>query len=80
ALKYPDMFASADLCLINKIDLLPYVDFDVAQARAYARQVHPRLAFLEISATRGDGMEAWYDWLHTHMQTRSSAGSPLLSE
>ena len=62
-IKYPDMFHSAQLCLINKVDLLPYVEFNVEKAKDYARQVNPHLEFLEISATRGTGMEAWYDWL-----------------
>lgn len=62
-LKYPDMFASSDLCLINKIDLLPYVKFDVQKAKEYARRVNPRLNFLEISATTGEGMAKWYRWL-----------------
>jgi hydrogenase nickel incorporation protein HypB len=62
-LKYPDMFASSDLCLINKIDLLPYVNFDVQKAKEYARLVNPRLNFLEISATTGEGMAKWYRWL-----------------
>lgn len=61
--KYPDMFASADLCIINKIDLLPYVNFDIAKAKTYARQVNPRLKFLEVSATAGDGLKQWYRWL-----------------
>lgn len=62
-IKYPDMFASSDLCIINKIDLLPYVNFDIGKAKAYARQVNPRLKFLEMSATAGDGMKQWYRWL-----------------
>lgn len=62
-LKYPDMFASSTLCLINKIDLLPYVNFDVTKAREYARRVNPNLKFLEVSATTGEGMEKWYRWL-----------------
>lgn len=62
-LKYPDMFASAQLCLINKVDLLPYVDFDPEQAMAYARQVNPDLTFIMVSATSGHGLEAWYQWL-----------------
>ena len=62
-LKYPGMFASAHLCLINKIDLLPYVDFDLERAQAYAREVNPRLAFLPVSATQGEGLLAWYQWL-----------------
>ena len=62
-LKYPHMFAAAELCLINKVDLLPYVDFDVAACEQAARTVNPRLEFLHVSATRGDGLETWYDWL-----------------
>jgi hydrogenase nickel incorporation protein HypB len=62
-LKYPDMFASAHLCLINKTDLLPYVDFRVEKAKEYARRVNHRLQFLELSATRGEGMEDWLHWL-----------------
>ena len=62
-LKYPDMFAAATLMLINKIDLLPYVDFDVERCLAYARQVNPGIAVLQLSATRGDGLPAWLDWL-----------------
>ena len=63
AIKYPDMFHSADLCIINKIDLLPYVDFDVEKAKDYALQVNHHLEFIEVSATKGTGMKAWYDWL-----------------
>jgi len=62
-IKYPDMFHSAQLCLINKIDLLPYVRFDVEKSKDYARQVNPRLQFLEVSATTGAGMDKWYHWL-----------------
>jgi hydrogenase nickel incorporation protein HypB len=62
-LKYPDMFAAATLLLINKIDLLPYVQFDVARCIRLARQVNPALQVLQVSATRGDGLEAWIDWL-----------------
>lgn len=62
-LKYPDMFRTSQLCLINKIDLLPYLTFDLEALKDYARQVNPGLKFLEISATSGQGMEAWYDWL-----------------
>jgi hydrogenase nickel incorporation protein HypB len=62
-LKYPDMFHAADLMLLNKIDLLPYLQFDVAQCVAYARQVNARLAVMEVSAQTGAGMQAWLDWL-----------------
>jgi hydrogenase nickel incorporation protein HypB len=61
--KYPHMFGAATLCLINKIDLLPHLDFDVAACRDFARQVNPDLEFIELSATSGEGMEAWYSWL-----------------
>lgn len=61
--KYPDMFRSSQLCLINKTDLLPYLEFDLDALKNYARQVNPALEFIEISATAGAGMEAWYEWL-----------------
>lgn len=61
--KYPHMFGAATLCLINKIDLLPYLDFDVAACRGFARQVNPELEFIEVSATSGEGMDEWYSWL-----------------
>jgi len=62
-LKYPDMFESSDLCIINKMDLLPYVNFDVAKCKAYARLANPEIEFLEVSATKGDGVEGWINWL-----------------
>lgn len=62
-LKYPDMFHSSTLCIINKIDLLPYVKFDVAKAKEYARKVNPNLEIIELSCTTGEGMGQWYDWL-----------------
>ncbi|GAA3109213.1 hydrogenase nickel incorporation protein HypB [Pseudonocardia yunnanensis] len=62
-LKYPHMFRTADLMLVNKVDLLPYVDFDVAACIAYGRRANPAVEVLEISATRGDGLDAWYGWL-----------------
>jgi hydrogenase nickel incorporation protein HypB len=62
-LKYPDMFAAADVMLLNKIDLLPHVDFDVAQCIDYARRVNPRIKVLQVSARTGEGMELWLQWL-----------------
>ena len=61
--KYPHMFRASELMLLNKIDLLPHLTFDVDRCAAYARQVNPRLRVLPISATRGDGLAEWYDWL-----------------
>lgn len=62
-LKYPAMFDAADICLINKTDLLPYLDFDVARCREYAMRVNHHLEFFEISARTGEGMGAWLEWL-----------------
>ncbi|MBA4378143.1 MAG: hydrogenase accessory protein HypB [Gemmatimonas sp.] len=61
--KYPAMFAAASLCVINKTDLLPHVDFDVEACKDAARRVNPALAFVELSATRGEGLDGWYRWL-----------------
>jgi hydrogenase nickel incorporation protein HypB len=62
-LKYPHMFRAAELLLINKIDLLPYVDFNLLAAIAHARQVNPELTVLCVSARTGEGMAAWYAWI-----------------
>jgi len=66
-IKYPDMFHTSDICIINKIDLLPYVNIDIQKLKDYALQVNPNLQFFEVSATNGDGMEAWYEWLKTNI-------------
>lgn len=62
-IKYPDMFRTSDICIINKTDLLPYVDFDVEKAKDYALRVNHHLKFFELSAKSGEGMDAWYEWL-----------------
>jgi hydrogenase nickel incorporation protein HypB len=62
-LKYPHMFRQADLVLLNKTDLLPYVDFDLKQYMADLRLAAPDALLLQISATTGDGLQGWYDWL-----------------
>jgi hydrogenase nickel incorporation protein HypB len=62
-LKYPDLFAAAQLLLINKIDLLPHVSFDLARCQEFARRVNPDIQILTLSATTGEGMVAWLDWL-----------------
>lgn len=62
-LKYPDMFHAADLMILNKIDLLPYVDFDVERCIAYATQVNPRIKVLQLSAKSGAGMDSWIQWI-----------------
>ena len=72
--KYPHMFAAADLFIINKIDLLPYVDFDVERCIAHARSVRPGIAVIALSARSGENMSAWYDWLDA-ARTASTARS-----
>jgi hydrogenase nickel incorporation protein HypB len=62
-LKYPHMFAAADLVLVNKTDLLPYVDFDVDRLAADARKLNPGLELLPVSARSGAGLDAWEAWL-----------------
>lgn len=62
-LKYPDIFAGADLMIINKIDLLPYVSFDVDNCIRNAQRVNPAIRTIRLSATTGEGMQAWLDWL-----------------
>jgi hydrogenase nickel incorporation protein HypB len=62
-LKYPDMFAAARLMILNKTDLLPYVDFDVERCIEYARRVNPAIEVLQLSARSGQGMDGWLDWI-----------------
>jgi hydrogenase nickel incorporation protein HypB len=62
-LKYPYMFQSSQLCIINKTDLLPYVDFDTEASIKSARQFNPELEFIMMSAKTGEGMQEWYNWL-----------------
>jgi hydrogenase nickel incorporation protein HypB len=71
-LKYPDIFAAADLMLLNKVDLLPHVSFDVATAIGYARRVNPAIEVIAVSATAGTGLADWYAW----MDRRRAAGRP----
>lgn len=65
-LKYPDMFAAADLMLLSKIDLLPYVDFEPERALEYAHRINPELVQLQLSPRSGEGMGAWLDWIVSH--------------
>jgi hydrogenase nickel incorporation protein HypB len=57
------MFAAAQLMVLNKVDLLPHLEFDVERCIAYAKRVNPAIEVLQVSATRGHGMNAWLDWL-----------------
>jgi hydrogenase nickel incorporation protein HypB len=62
-LKYPDMFAAADLMVLNKCDLLPHLDFDADLCEANARRVNPGIRVLRLSARSGEGMDSWIAWL-----------------
>ena len=64
-LKYPHMFAAASLMLLNKVDLLPYLNFDVDKCLSCAREVNPDITIMLVSSTRGDGMDAWLNWLES---------------
>lgn len=67
-IKYPDMFHASDLMLLNKIDLLPHLDFDVDKCIDYARRINPGIKVLQVSATTGEGMEQWYQWIRATRQ------------
>ena len=69
-IKYPDMFAASDLMLLNKIDLLPYLDFDLEACIAYAKKVNPTIKIIQVSAKSGEGMEEWIDWLLSQRKAR----------
>jgi hydrogenase nickel incorporation protein HypB len=69
-LKYPDMFQSSQLCIINKIDLLPYVKFEVEKAKSYARRINPNIQFIALSCTSGEGLNKWYEWLKKEIVER----------
>ena len=73
-LKYPDMFRAADLMLLNKCDLLPYLEFDVDLAIDYALRINPQLKVIRISASNGAGMAEWIDWINAGC--RDSLPSP----
>lgn len=66
-LKYPDMFYGSQICIINKMDLLPHLNFDIEKLKKYALQVNPHLRFFEVSATTGEGMNEWYQFLQSEL-------------
>jgi hydrogenase nickel incorporation protein HypB len=71
--KYPDMFHAADLLLVNKIDLLPHLDFDVEAAIAFAQRVRPGLEVIRVSARTGEGFAAWLAWLERGVASAKAA-------
>jgi len=72
-LKYPTMFGAASVMILNKIDLLPYVEFDVARAIANAKQINPDIVVLRLSGRTGEGLEAWYEWLRREVDALRDA-------
>ena len=66
-LKYPDMFHAASLMILNKTDLLPYVDFDVEACCDYARRINPGIKIIQLSATTGEGMDDWLGWIRANL-------------
>lgn len=73
-LKYPHMIAAAGLVIVNKTDLLPYVDFDLEKCREYALSVNPGVEILPMSVTTGDGVSRWYEWLARERVAAMSTG------
>jgi hydrogenase nickel incorporation protein HypB len=67
-LKYPQMFHNSGLMLLNKVDLLPHLTFDVALCRDYAARVSHNLNIIELSATSGQGLADWYNWLESKLE------------
>jgi hydrogenase nickel incorporation protein HypB len=72
-LKYPDMFRRSSVMLLNKVDLLPYVEFDVAKCVESARRVNPLIRVIELSATKGQGMADWIEWVERGTQAAAAA-------
>jgi hydrogenase nickel incorporation protein HypB len=70
-IKYPHMVRASEVMILNKIDLLPYVQFDVDRCIAFARQVNPKIQIIQLSATRGDHLDAWYGWLREQAKRRT---------
>ena len=76
-IKYPDMFAVADLLIVSKIDLLPHVDFDVDQAVEYARCVNPDIEELKLSAKTGEGLQIWKNWIIDRTESLTAQSTPV---
>ena len=76
-LKYPHMFRAAQLMLLNKVELLPYLQFDLDRCREAALEINPTLKILQVSATTGEGMEEWYDWIPLQQETLPKVASDL---
>ncbi len=76
-IKYPHMFRAGSLMVLNKVDLLPHLRFEVDRCINYARQVNPRIGVLNLSAETGEGLTSWYDWLRREA-SQAREGSRLV--
>jgi len=76
--KYPGIFLKSELLVLNKIDLLPYVPFNIEKAREYARNVHPGIEILEVSCTKGTGLDSWLQWIKDRRE-KFKAGAKLVA-
>lgn len=77
---YPHLFRSAGALVLNKIDLLPLLQFNVDRCLAHARRVHPGLSVFRVSSTRGDGLEDWCGWLHRFCGAPATSTPGAMSE
>lgn len=76
-LKYPSIFSKAELCIINKIDLLPYLNFDIGVARENVRKMHPGVDIIEMSCKTGEGLNEWLRWIETRSQAASAQAAAV---
>jgi len=74
-IKYPHMFRASDIMILNKIDLLPHVQFDMDKCVQHARQMYPHIQIFQLSATTGEGMGAWYHWLQRQIKLKEKTGA-----
>jgi hydrogenase nickel incorporation protein HypB len=72
-LKYPHMFRAAPIVILNKVDLLPHLDFSLAKAIGNIRQVNPEAIILQMSSRNGEGTVDWYDWLSYAVRARAKS-------
>ncbi|MGA8310465.1 MAG: hydrogenase nickel incorporation protein HypB [Terriglobales bacterium] len=72
-LKYPSIFFKSELLVLNKVDLLPYVPFDIAAAEENARRIHPGMDIVRVSCTTGDGIQQWLAWLEQRRHRQLAA-------
>lgn len=79
-LKYPDMFHAADIMILTKTDLLPYLDFDVAACLENARKINPKIKVFQLSSKTGEGMKDWYDWIEAQKSQMSGQPTNVLGE